>query len=162
MNRERQGFHISHVYSLWQNILHYSINFDLGTFTLKFDLLFNKFNLGHYLWTVRDGAFIFHSVFLVTRPFTLYMYHNFWPNDLDLWKTFTKCCYFNMVASLRTSLFSDNSCWIFLCVGAFVIEPSQISSLFSQDQSDIQKRTDCFVPGYNFNRSAISHLDNLR
>ena len=27
------------------------------TLTLKFDLLFKNFNLGHNLWTMRDGAF---------------------------------------------------------------------------------------------------------
>ena len=60
MNCERQGFHISHVYSLWQDLSRHSIILDLVTFTLKFDLLFKNFNLGHNIWTVRDGAFILH------------------------------------------------------------------------------------------------------
>ena len=60
MNRERQGFVISHVYSLWQDLSRHSIIFDPVTLTLKFDLLFKNFNLGHNLLTVRDRAFIFH------------------------------------------------------------------------------------------------------
>ena len=53
MNRKRQGFHISHVYSLWQDLSHDTIIFYLVTLTLKFDLLFKNFNLGHNFWTVR-------------------------------------------------------------------------------------------------------------
>ena len=55
----------------------------------------------------------FTCVFLVTKSFTLY--YNFWSSDLDLelLMTFTKCCYFNLVASRRTLLSSDNSCLIF-------------------------------------------------
>ena len=60
MNRERQGFHILHVYFLWQDLSHHTIIVDLVTLTLKFDLLFKNLNLGHNLWTVRDRAFIFH------------------------------------------------------------------------------------------------------
>ena len=59
MNRERQGFHIWHVYSLWQNLSHHTMIYDLVTLTLNFDLLFKNFNPGHNLWTVRDKAFIF-------------------------------------------------------------------------------------------------------
>ena len=84
------------------------------TLTLKFDLLLKNFNLGNNLWTVKDRAFInctcvFFRIF-VTRPFA--PYHNFRLNDLDieLWMTFTKCCYFNLVASRRTSLSYDNFC----------------------------------------------------
>ena len=44
MNRERPGFHISQVYSLWRDFSH-AIIFDLVTLTLKFDLLFKNFNL---------------------------------------------------------------------------------------------------------------------
>ena len=46
MNRERQGFHISLVYSLLQYLSLPSIIFDLLTLTLKFDLLLKEFNLG--------------------------------------------------------------------------------------------------------------------
>ena len=60
MNRERQSSHISHVYSLWQDLSHHTIIFYLVTLTLKFDLLLKNFNLGHNLWTVRDRALIFH------------------------------------------------------------------------------------------------------
>ena len=37
MNRKRQGFHISHVYSLWQDLSHHTIIFDLVTLTLNFE-----------------------------------------------------------------------------------------------------------------------------
>ena len=47
MNCERQGFHILHVYSLWQDLSLHAIIFDLVTLTLKFDLLFKNFNFGH-------------------------------------------------------------------------------------------------------------------
>ena len=60
MNRERQGFHISHVYSMEQDLLLHTIIFYLMTFTLKFDLLWKNFNRGHDLLTVGDKAFIFH------------------------------------------------------------------------------------------------------
>ena len=60
MNGERQEFHISHVYSLWQDLSYHTMFFDLVTLTLKFDLLFKNINLVHNLWTVGDRAFIFH------------------------------------------------------------------------------------------------------
>ena len=59
MNREIVDFHISHVYSLWQDLSFHTKIFDLVTLTLKFDLLFKNFNLGHNLWTFRDRALIF-------------------------------------------------------------------------------------------------------
>ena len=37
MNHLRQGFHISHVYYLWQDLLHTIIIFDLVTLTLNFE-----------------------------------------------------------------------------------------------------------------------------
>ena len=43
------GFHIAHVYSLWQDLSHGTIIFDLVTLTLKFDLLLKNFNLCCYL-----------------------------------------------------------------------------------------------------------------
>ena len=45
----------------------------------------------------------------MTRPFT--PYHYFWPSDLELWITCTKCCYLNLVAFRWTLLSSDNSCF---------------------------------------------------
>ena len=47
MNQKRQGFDISLVYSLWQDLSHHTIIFYLVTLTLKFDLLFKNFNLGY-------------------------------------------------------------------------------------------------------------------
>ena len=60
MNYYRQSFHISHVYSLWQDLSMGTIIFDLVTLTLKFDLLFKNFNLGHSFLTRRGRAFIFN------------------------------------------------------------------------------------------------------
>ena len=37
MNIERQGLHISHVYSLWQDLSHHTIIFYLVTFSLNFE-----------------------------------------------------------------------------------------------------------------------------
>ena len=39
---------ILHMYSLWQDLSHHTIIFYLVTLTLKFDLLFKNFNLGHH------------------------------------------------------------------------------------------------------------------
>ena len=47
MNRKRQGFYISHIYALWQDLSRHTKIFYLVTLTLKFDLLFKNFNLGH-------------------------------------------------------------------------------------------------------------------
>ena len=69
MNRKRQGFHISHVYSLWQDLSYHTIISDLVTLTLKFDLLFKNFNLGHNFWTMRDKAFIFHMCIPCDKTF---------------------------------------------------------------------------------------------
>ena len=60
MNRERQGFHISHVYSLWRDLSRHSIILDLATLTLRFDLLFKNFNPGYNFLTNRCLAFIFY------------------------------------------------------------------------------------------------------
>ena len=49
MKPERQGFHISHVYSFGQDLSHHTIIFDVVTLTLKFNLLLKNFNLGHKL-----------------------------------------------------------------------------------------------------------------
>ena len=59
-NQKCYCFHIAYMHSLWQDLSHHSIIFYLVTLTLKFDLLFKNFNLGHNLWTMRDRAFIFH------------------------------------------------------------------------------------------------------
>ena len=62
---------------------HHTIIFDLMTLTLKFDLLFKNFNLGHNLWTVRDSTqyslwqdLSNHTVifYLVTLTFNFYSY----------------------------------------------------------------------------------------
>ena len=64
------------------------------------------------------GALVFYKqlyftwVFCETRLFT--WYHDVLPSGLDfeLWITYTKCCYSYLVASRRTSLSSDKSCWV--------------------------------------------------
>ena len=48
------------MYSLWQDLSHDTIIFDLVTLTLKFDLLLKNFNLGHNFRTRSDRAFILH------------------------------------------------------------------------------------------------------
>ena len=55
MSRERQGFHVLTVYSLWQELSGHTIMVDLVILTLKFDLIFKNFNLGYKLWTVRES-----------------------------------------------------------------------------------------------------------
>ena len=69
MNRERQGSHNLYVYSLWQDLSYHTIIFDLVTLTLKIDLLFKNFNLGHNLWTVRDRAQIIYMCIYCDKTF---------------------------------------------------------------------------------------------
>ena len=88
MNRERQGSHNLHVCSLWQDLSHHTIIFDLVTLTLKFVLLLKNFNLGHNFWTVRDRAFIFHMCIPCDNTF------HTTPRDLDLGITYTKMLLF--------------------------------------------------------------------
>ena len=45
--------------SLWQGLSDGTINFELVTLTVIFDLLLKNFNIGHNLFLVRDRAFIF-------------------------------------------------------------------------------------------------------
>ena len=76
------GFHISHVYFLWQDLSVYTKIFDFVTLTLTFDLLLKKLNLGNNFWPKRDRDFTW--VFLVAKRFC-------WkqivlPRDLDLEK----------------------------------------------------------------------------
>ena len=97
------------------------LNIVSQTLPLKFDLLLKNLTLVivYELW--ETGLSYFTSVFLVTRPFA--PYYNFRLNDLDieLWMTFTKCCYFNLVASRQTSLSSDISCFCLLSALFFAI-----------------------------------------
>ena len=48
MNRERQGFHISYVYSLWQDLSRHIIIFDLVTLTLNFES--HTLNVAILIW----------------------------------------------------------------------------------------------------------------
>ena len=50
--------HCTQVHDMWP---FGPLVFYLGTLTLKFDLVFKNFNLGHKLWTVSDKAFILFS-----------------------------------------------------------------------------------------------------
>ena len=78
------------MYSLWQDLAHGTINFDLVTLTLKFDLLWKTLTLAITFKPEVIWLSYCTCVFLATRPFT--WYHNFWPCDLDLelWPTFEK------------------------------------------------------------------------
>ena len=44
------------------------------TLTLKFDLLFKNFNLGHNFLTKSDGAFIFHMCIPCDKVFHMVLY----------------------------------------------------------------------------------------
>ena len=81
MNREKHdGFHITHVYSLWQDLSNHTIIFDLVTLTLKFDLFFKNFKLGRNFWTSRDRAFIFHMYIPCDKTFHFIIV---WPCDVE-------------------------------------------------------------------------------
>ena len=56
---------IAHVYSLWQDLSHGTIIFDLVT--LKFDLLLKNFNLGHNF--LSDRAFILYMCIPYDKTF---------------------------------------------------------------------------------------------
>ena len=75
MNRERQGFHISHVCIFWQDLSHHTIIFDLVTLTLKFTNFSKTLTwvMIYKPWEI--GLSYFTCVFLGTRPFI--SYHNF-------------------------------------------------------------------------------------
>ena len=70
MTPHRAIIHISHVYSVWQDLSNGTDIFDLMTLTVNFDLYLENF--GHIFWTVWDRAFIFTCVFLMTRSFNWY------------------------------------------------------------------------------------------
>ena len=55
--------------SLWQDLSLSTINFDLVTLTLKFDLLLKNFNLGHIFQTRSGRAFILHMCILCDKTF---------------------------------------------------------------------------------------------
>ena len=55
-------FHMTFVYSLWQDLSHQTIIFYLVTLTLKFDLLFKNLNFGHNLWPCKTGLSFFTCV----------------------------------------------------------------------------------------------------
>ena len=47
------------MWSLWQDFSNGTLNFELVTLTVTFDLLLKNFNIGHNFFIVRDRAFIF-------------------------------------------------------------------------------------------------------
>ena len=55
----RTSFHIWRVCSLSRGLSHGSINFERGTLTVTFDLLFKNFNIGHNFFILRDRALLF-------------------------------------------------------------------------------------------------------
>ena len=120
------------MYSLWQNLSHGTIIFDLVTLTLKFDLLLKNFNLGHNFLTRSDRAFYIALVYSLWQDLsygtiifdlvTLTL-----KFDLLL-KNFNHGFYLVMVAARRASLSSDNSYWEQM----YVNDPSDVVS-FLQD-----------------------------
>ena len=107
---------ILHVYSLWQDLSHGTVSFDLVTLTLKFDLLLKNFNLDHNFLTRSDRAFILH-VYSLWQDLS----HGTVSFDLVtltlkfdlLLKNFNLGCYLVMVAAWLAWLTSDNS-YLFL------------------------------------------------
>ena len=59
----------SDVYSLWQDLSHGTVMFDLMTLTLKFDLLLEKINLGYNFLTTSDRAFKLHMCIPCDKTF---------------------------------------------------------------------------------------------
>ena len=53
------------------DLLHGTINLNLVTLTLKFDLLLKNFNLGHNFATRRDMAFIMHMCITCDKTFPM-------------------------------------------------------------------------------------------
>ena len=82
MNGKSQGFHISHIHSLWQDLSSDTNIFYLVTLTLDFDLLLKTLTLAiTFEWCVIGSQYSTH-IFLETRPF--FWYQHFLPCDLDL------------------------------------------------------------------------------
>ena len=79
MNGKWWDFHITHVSSLWQVLSTGTKIFDLLTLTLKFDLLFKNFNIGHNFWMACGVTFIIHMCVPYDKPFLLV------PNVLTSW-----------------------------------------------------------------------------
>ena len=96
------------MYSWCQDLSHDTINFDLVTLTLKFDL--QNFNLAHNFLTTSDRAFIFHMCTPCDKTFHMVPKYLTLTFDLLL-KNFNLGCYLMMVAARRASLSSDNSYW---------------------------------------------------
>ena len=71
LNLTRWGFHISHVYFLWQDIFVGTNFFYLVTLTLTFDLLLKKHNLHHNFWTKSERALILHISIPCDKTFLL-------------------------------------------------------------------------------------------
>ena len=65
--------------------------FDLVTFTLKFELLLNNFNLGHSFLTRRDRAIILYMYIPCDKIFPLVPnYFTLWPWPCEVWPTLKK------------------------------------------------------------------------
>ena len=79
INYYRQSFHISHVYSLWQDRSIGTIIIDLVTLTLKFDLLLQNFNLNHSFLTRRGRDFILHMCISYDKTFPWVHCFTLWP-----------------------------------------------------------------------------------
>ena len=148
MNHENQGFHISHVYTLWQDLSHHNIIFDLVTLTLKFDLLFKNFNLGHNLWIMRDRALIFHMslkgqdlshhtiiFYLVTLTLKFDLLFKNFNLGHNLWNVRERAFIFHM-SILRDKTFyiitKFLTKWPWLCCHSYLVASRQTSLSFWQ------------------------------
>jgi hypothetical protein len=69
LNGKWQGFHISYMCFLWQDL---SIGTNFFDFvTLKFDPLFKNFNIGYIFWMASGKVFIFLMCVLYDKTFLL-------------------------------------------------------------------------------------------
>ena len=135
------------MYSLWQDLSHGSIIFNVVTLYLDLEIwptFEKKLTLAITFSAERLKGFDIARVFLVTRKFI--WYHNLWPWLWSLtyfWKTFTLAVYLYIVPPgermERALLSSDNSYWADLldiknfalglkCLRAFIIQYIEFGS----------------------------------
>ena len=104
---------LSYLGSLWQELSNGTINFELVTLTVTFDLHLKKFNISHNFFILGDRAFIFDMCDHYDKTFqTVQMYHKFWTCDLDsdLWPTFEKTLTLAITFILRDKAFIFHMC----------------------------------------------------
>ena len=84
--------------SFWKDLSVCTKILEFVTLTLTFDLLLKKLNLGHYFWTIRDRAFIFHMCISCDKTFlSIPKFLTLWPWPWLLtyfWKNLTSAITF--------------------------------------------------------------------